>query len=581
MSHDGWAAIISGVYAAHPGTWRRDATAGQLRSVTSLLKEGVPPDSRAELWRAAVGNRLGLCEEIFDALLDDAHGSGANYKEKEKRKAMIQTDLQRTFPGFGSMFSGESSPYAEALIRVLNAYARFHPEVGEVGYVQGMSYLVAMVLMHGDVNGMCDEISPIFATVTNLLEDTILLPVLQMETAKLDRLFRFWSECLSSYLPDLAAHFGELGLDPPMYVVDWVFTCYCKVLSPDVAVWVWDRMLLSPVADLYLIKAGLGLLRTLRQECLAGDLGDCMQLLHRAHPADGEPPDELHKAMEQAKVSSRGWEKFKAELGHVEELEASPRPESELEPGFAAEEGRGEEQEEFDITFSETKPIGMNVKAGGEVSVVHGGTPAAMAGVQAGDMVIGIDGVAVPPERTETELQGMMSGRPISVAFRRRALSPEPEPQQQPLEDRLGETATKWKGKFSTRFTSIGKQLSEAAEEAAAITATALSEVNAQVTAARLNTQGGGAVFERTCPASEGDSEAPTKLGMQLGLRAGVVSVAEVEPDSYAEREWGLTPGLELLTANSRAVSTMDFQELMRVVRVERPLQLEFRAGAA
>ena len=90
-----------------------------------------------------------------------------------------------------------------------------------------------------------------------------------------------------------------------------------------------------------------------------------------------------------------------------------------------------------------------------------------------------------------------------------------------------------------------------------------------------------GAVFERTCPASEGDSEAPTKLGMQLGLRAGVVSVAEVEPDSYAEREWGLTPGLELLTANSRAVSTMDFQELMRVVRVERPLQLEFRAGAA
>ena len=57
MSHDGWAAIISGVYAAHPGTWRRDATAGQLRSVTSLLKEGVPPDSRAELWRAAVGNK--------------------------------------------------------------------------------------------------------------------------------------------------------------------------------------------------------------------------------------------------------------------------------------------------------------------------------------------------------------------------------------------------------------------------------------------------------------------------------------------------------------------------------------------
>lgn len=590
-----WAAVLSGVYAAYPGTWRQDATSSQLRPVTRLLKEPVPADLRAELWRAAVGNRLGLFEDIFVALLDDANGSGVNFKEKEKRKAMVQTDLERTFPAFGAMFSGESSPYAEALSRVLTAYARFHPEVGEVGYVQGMSYLVAMVLMHGDVNGMCDEIWPIFVTVTNLLEDTILLPLLQMEAAQLDRLFRFWNEWLKSYLPDLASHFEDLGLEPPMYLVDWIFTCYCKVLTPDMAVWVWDRLLLSPLGDLYLIKAGLGLLRTLRQECLAGDLGDCMQLLHKAHPADGEPSDQLHKAIDQAKVSSRSWEKFKADLGHVEELEASPRIEP---PGIAAggggESSTGPGRQDFEVVFSELKPIGMNVMAGGEVVIVHEGTPAAIAGVQAGHVVIAIDGVPVPAEATETELQGMMGGRPISVAFRR-ALSVEPEPQPcqveadpRPLEDRISATASRWKGKFSTvstRFNSIGKQISEAAEEAAAITVTALNEVNVQVLGERANVGtvgdpgGKGDVFERLCTGSEEDNDAPTKLGIDLALHGGVVSVVKVEPGSYAEHEWNLTPGLELLSANSRPVSTMGFDELMRIVRADRPLLLEFRGA--
>lgn len=583
-----WSAVLGGVYAAHPGTWRQDATSSQLRSVTRLLKEAVPPDLRAELWRAAVGNRLGLFEDIFVALLDDANGSGVNFKEKGKRKAMVQTDLERTFPAFGAMFSGDSSPYADALSKVLTAYARFHPEVGEVGYVQGMSYLVAMVLIHGDVNGMCDEIWPIFVTVTNLLEDTMLLPLLQMEAAQLDRLFRFWTECLKSYLPDLASHFEELGLEPPMYLVDWIFTCYCKVLTPDMAVWVWDRLLLSPLGDLYLIKAGLGLLRTLRQECLSGDLGECMQLLHKAHPAAGEPPDQLHKAIDQAKVASRSWEKFKADLGHVEELEASPRIQLSSE---AAGEGQGNMEagrQEFEISFSELQPIGMNVRAGGEVGVVHEGTPAAVAGVQAGDCVIAIDGVPVPAEASETELQGMMGGRPISVVFRR-GLSAEPEPPgspdtARPMEDRIGETASRWKGKLSTRFTSIGKQISEAAEEAAAITAAALGEVSAQVSGARTNVGmqgdagGSGDVFERVCTGSEADNDAPSRLGMDLGLRGGVVSVVKVEPGSYAEREWNLTPGLELLSANSRPVSTMAFEEVMRILRAERPLQLEFRS---
>lgn len=67
------------------------------------------------------------------------------------------------------------------------------------------------------------------------------------------------------------------------------------------------------------------------------------------------------------------------------------------------------------------------------------------------------------------------------------------------------------------------------------------------------------------------------KLGLQLGLRGdGSVAVAEVAPDSYADSEWGLAPGMELLSAQSRPVASFDFQELMQLVREERPLVLEF-----
>jgi hypothetical protein len=81
----------------------------------------VPGASRAALWRLAVGNALGLDEEMFAALSDVDLQSGANYKEKGKRLAMMETDLRRTFPDLGAMFSGEDSPYAQALTSILTA----------------------------------------------------------------------------------------------------------------------------------------------------------------------------------------------------------------------------------------------------------------------------------------------------------------------------------------------------------------------------------------------------------------------------------------------------------------------------
>lgn len=159
----------------------------------SMLREPLPlpDDVRPPLWTAAIGNQLQVSMDMFDALSESGR-SGAEFQEKRKRRSMIATDMSRTFPDHGAMFSDESSPFAEALVTVLSAcasqllralprrcfarpsrspcinasvrvckctdlttyvcrYSRFRPEIGDVGYVQGMSYIAAMALMNSDV----------------------------------------------------------------------------------------------------------------------------------------------------------------------------------------------------------------------------------------------------------------------------------------------------------------------------------------------------------------------------------------------------------------------------------------------
>ena len=59
---------------------------------------------------------------------------------------LINLDIPRTFPEL-SFFHGDSFPEAEALRIVLETYVCYRPDVG---YVQGMSYLSAMLLLYMD-----------------------------------------------------------------------------------------------------------------------------------------------------------------------------------------------------------------------------------------------------------------------------------------------------------------------------------------------------------------------------------------------------------------------------------------------
>ena len=174
-----------------------------------------------------------------------------------------------------------------------------------------------------------------------------------------------------------------------------------------------------------------------------------------------------------------------------------------------------------------------------------------------GDVVVSVNEAPVEASCGETELQTMLGPRPVRVCFRRAGGGAEEEWH---LEERLGEAASK----FSKWGSRLGKRV---AEEAATLTSAAIAAAH------------NGDEFERRCPTEGG--ALPDKLGLDLGRQSsGTIRVAKVVSGSYAEREWALEAGMELLSVQGRSVSGLDFDEMMRIVREERPLVLRFRTKA-
>ena len=154
-----------------------------------------------------------------------------------------------------------------------------HPE--EVGYIQGMSYLSAVLLMHTDASsGGSSDPFPAFICLANLLEQPqrVLKTLLRLDGGTTEILLSFWNAQFSLALPRLSAHFQELGVLPQMYLIEWIFTLFAKSLPLDPVAWIWDQVLV--LGDQCIFQAALGLLSLLEESFFTmNELGDVAAVL--------------------------------------------------------------------------------------------------------------------------------------------------------------------------------------------------------------------------------------------------------------------------------------------------------------
>ncbi len=268
-------------------------------------KQGLPPAVRGLVWPLALGNTLRITEELYNyytsqasleidqeemissfeastkQILDDASSDvyirrlrTATKMAMGKQEAMLQIeqDIHRTFSSL-KLFKPGSDLYGH-LRTVLGAFVIYRPDVG---YVQGMSYLAGMFLLYMDP-------PEAFMCLCNLLTRHFFLAFLSADTDHVFSMFRLFSRWLDASMPALAKHFRAIRLGPELYLLNWAFTMYAKILPLDTACLIWDTYMLE--GELVIFKTALALLKIQKTQLLNCSFDQAIKMLLK-------PPEDL------------------------------------------------------------------------------------------------------------------------------------------------------------------------------------------------------------------------------------------------------------------------------------------------
>ncbi|KAJ1945675.1 GTPase-activating protein [Linderina macrospora] len=193
------------------------------RKLAQLVHEGIPRAIRGTVWQLLAGARGDA--QLSEAFAELAGGDGLDPAQEK----LIQHDLSRTFPKH-PYFCDAGGAGQEGLRNVLRAYALYDPEVG---YCQGLSFVVGPLLLN-----MPDEEA--FCVLVRLMHTYGLrghfLPA--MDDLQL-RLFQF-DHVFSLALPILHRHFVAQGVEPTMYVSQWLMTLFAYRLPMDLTMRLFD-----------------------------------------------------------------------------------------------------------------------------------------------------------------------------------------------------------------------------------------------------------------------------------------------------------------------------------------------------
>ncbi|XP_071982223.1 TBC1 domain family member 14 isoform X1 [Engystomops pustulosus] len=233
------------------------------RKVREMWWQGIPPSVRGKVWSLAIGNELNITHELYDICLSrakdrwksmsmggsdvDNEDSGLSASDREASLELIKLDISRTFPNLCIFQKG--GPYHDMLHSILGAYTCYRPDVG---YVQGMSFIAAVLILNLDT-------ADAFIAFSNLLNKPCQMAFFRVDHGLMLTYFAAFEVFFEENLPRLFAHFKKNNLTPDIYLIDWIFTLYSKSLPLDLACRVWDVFCRD--GEEFLFRTALGILR--------------------------------------------------------------------------------------------------------------------------------------------------------------------------------------------------------------------------------------------------------------------------------------------------------------------------------
>lgn len=221
------------------------------RGLDTLVRNGVPEPLRGEVWQLLSGAYE--CSELMDQyrILLTKPGPA---------EEIILRDVHRTYPAHENFRSGAgSNSLVDSLFKVCKAYAAYDEEVG---YCQGLSFLVAALLLH-----MPEEQA--FCVFVRIMQNYGLrdlfrnnFDVLYLKFFQLERL-------LEDHMPDLYQHFKAINIEPFQYASQWFLTVFTAKFPLNAVFYIMDVFLLVGIETIFQIA--LALLSASKHELLALD----------------------------------------------------------------------------------------------------------------------------------------------------------------------------------------------------------------------------------------------------------------------------------------------------------------------
>lgn len=222
------------------------------KKTRDLWWQGLPSSVRGKVWRLAIGNELNLTPQLYEICLSRAQNRlnspepshGESDIDQESSMDVIQLDIARTFPHL-CIFQ-EGGPYSDVLHSLLAAYVCYRPDVG---YVQGMSYIAAILILNM-------EQYDAFICFANLLNRPLHLAAFTLNQEQMQAYYNAYNEIFNYNLPRLYVHFEKSGLTPDLYLLDWIYTIFAKAMPLDVACRIWDIFLRD--GDVFIFRTAVG-----------------------------------------------------------------------------------------------------------------------------------------------------------------------------------------------------------------------------------------------------------------------------------------------------------------------------------
>ena len=228
--------------------WRKNFNEKPNDLVQLIRKNGIPETLRGEVWQLLAG-----CIDNEKAM----HESYRLLLSKESLcEQVILRDINRTFPGH-QYFQDENGQ--QALYKLSKAYSIYDVEIG---YCQGLSFLIATLLLH-----MPEEQT--FNLLVKIMYGYKIREIYKTNFELLHLRFYQLEALIQEYLPELHEHFADLNIETHMYASQWFLTLYTAKFPLYMVYRIIDLFLNDGLIVLFTI--GLALLKASQRDLLMLD----------------------------------------------------------------------------------------------------------------------------------------------------------------------------------------------------------------------------------------------------------------------------------------------------------------------